>query len=92
MSITKPAVKDRMAIERCVMVEQDPLERARNFNEVNKGLALETALRESQRCLECKNRPCVSACPVNISIPDFIHEMKNGDFEKITRISRQSVI
>ena len=51
MSITKPAVKDRMAIERCVMVEQDPLERAKNFTAVNTGLALETALRESQRCL-----------------------------------------
>ena len=80
MSITKPAVKDRMAIERCVMVEQDPLERARNFNEVNKGLALETALRESQRCLECKKPSCMEGCPVSVNIPRFIGHVMEGDF------------
>jgi len=80
MSITKPAVKDRMAIERCVMVEQDPLERAKNFNEVNKGLALETALKESQRCLECKKPSCMEGCPVSVNIPRFIGHVMEGDF------------
>lgn len=69
MSIPKPSVKERMAIERCVMDEQDPLERAGNFGEVNLGLSMEIALKEAQRCLECKNPSCVEGCPVNVNIP-----------------------
>lgn len=55
--------------------------RAHNFNEVALGYTMETALDEASRCLNCKNRPCVQGCPVNISIPDFISKVKEKDFE-----------
>ena len=68
------------------MPSQAPEVRAHNFNEVALGYTAEIAVEEAQRCLECKNRPCVSACPVNISIPEFIHEIKNGEFEKAYQV------
>ena len=52
--------------------EQEPDVRNKNFDEVAKGYTEEMALNEASRCLNCKNRPCVSGCPVNIQIPDFI--------------------
>lgn len=55
--------------------------RARNFKEVALGYDEQTAVAEAQRCLNCKNRPCVSGCPVNIRIPEFIQKVKAGDFE-----------
>ena len=63
------------------MPTQAPEVRAHNFNEVALGYTAETALEEAQRCLNCKNRPCVEGCPVNIDIPDFISKIKEGDFE-----------
>ena len=63
------------------MPTQDPRVRARNFQEVALGYPMEIALEESKRCLNCKNRPCVNGCPVNIAIPDFIQEIKKGDLE-----------
>lgn len=60
---------------------QDPEIRAKNFKEVALGYTAEIAVAEAQRCLNCKNRPCVEGCPVNISIPDFISKIKVGDFE-----------
>ncbi|MBQ7445570.1 MAG: NADPH-dependent glutamate synthase [Clostridia bacterium] len=63
------------------MPTQEPAVRARNFNEVALGYTEEIALAEAQRCLNCKNRPCVTGCPVNVQIPDFIAKMKTGDFE-----------
>ncbi len=63
------------------MPVQQPLVRAGNFNEVALGYTPELAVAESKRCLNCKNRPCVEGCPVNISIPDFITKVKDGDFE-----------
>ncbi|MBO7503119.1 MAG: NADPH-dependent glutamate synthase [Clostridia bacterium] len=63
------------------MPTQEPAVRARNFNEVALGYDEETAVAEALRCLNCKNRPCVSGCPVNIRIPDFIAKMKERDFE-----------
>ena len=59
------------------MPTQDPKVRAHNFKEVATGYTEEIALAEADRCLNCKNRPCVAACPVNISIPEFIAEIKN---------------
>ncbi len=72
-----------MAIEpkKNIMPTQDPKERACNFHEVALGYDLETAQREAQRCLNCKNKPCVEGCPVNIDIPGFIDLIKNGDIE-----------
>ena len=72
------------------MPSQAPEIRAHNFDEVALGYPAEIAVEEAKRCLECKNRPCVSACPVNISIPEFIHEIKNGDFEKAYQIIYES--
>ena len=64
------------------MPSQAPEVRAHNFNEVALGYTAEIAVEEAKRCLECKNRPCVSACPVQIQIPEFIHEIKEGNFDK----------
>lgn len=63
------------------MPTQDPKVRARNFNEVALGYAEETAIAEANRCLNCRNKPCVAGCPVNVNIPDFISLIKKSDFE-----------
>ena len=71
------------------MPTQDPLVRAKNFDEVALGYSEETAVAEAERCLNCKNRPCVNGCPVNIAIPDFITKIKEGDFEGAYQIISQ---
>ena len=68
------------------MPTQDPKVRARNFSEVALGYTEEVAINEAQRCLNCKNMPCVAGCPVNINIPDFITLVKQGDFEGAYKI------
>ncbi len=72
-----------MAIEprKHAMPVQDPQQRARNFGEVALGYSEELALAEANRCLNCKNQPCVNGCPVNVRIPDFISKIKNKDYE-----------
>jgi glutamate synthase (NADPH/NADH) small chain len=60
--------------------EQDPKERARNFKEVNCGYLVEDAQLEAERCLMCPDQPCVSGCPVNIAIPDFILKITERDY------------
>ena len=60
---------------------QDPDVRNKNFEEVNLGYTYEEALNEASRCINCKNSPCVSGCPVNVQIPAFIDLLKNGDVE-----------
>lgn len=65
---------------RTPMREQDPLVRARNFEEVNCGYLVEDALLEAERCLMCPDQPCVRGCPVNIAIPDFIEKITEKDF------------
>lgn len=72
------------------MPSQDPKERAHNFNEVTLGYTMQMAVEEAQRCLNCKNRPCVSGCPVNISIPEFIAHIKESDFEGAYQVISQS--
>ena len=62
------------------MPSQAPEVRAHNFSEVALGYTAEIAVEEAKRCLNCKNQPCVDACPVNISIPEFIMHIKEGDF------------
>ena len=61
------------------MPTQEPSVRARNFKEVALGYPAEIAVEEAKRCLNCKNRPCVSGCPVNISIPEFISKIKSEE-------------
>ena len=75
------------------MPHQDPQVRARNFNEVALGYTREQAIDEAQRCLNCKHRPCVSGCPVQINIPEFIAKVAEGDFEAAYQIiSRDSAL
>jgi NADPH-dependent glutamate synthase beta chain and related oxidoreductases len=78
--------KERMAIERVRMPEQDPQQRNTNFDEVNLGLTEEQAIREAQRCLLCKNRPCVAGCPVRVRIPEFIAALAEGNLPEAARI------
>lgn len=72
------------------MPVQKPEVRAKNFEEVAQGYEEKTAVAEAQRCLNCKNKPCVEGCPVNIAIPDFISKVKTGDFEEAYNIISQS--
>lgn len=74
-------MKPNMSNIKNPMPSQDPLIRAHNFSEVALGYSEETAIDEALRCLNCKTMPCVSGCPVNIHIPDFIAKIKEGDFE-----------
>lgn len=64
------------------MPEQNPNVRNKNFAEVAIGYTEEMALEEADRCLQCKNRPCVAGCPVNVQIPEFIAAVKEKDFKK----------
>ena len=72
------------------MPTQAPEVRARNFQEVALGYPMEIALEEAKRCLNCKNRPCVAGCPVNIAIPDFIGQIREGNFEEAYQIISRS--
>jgi len=72
--------KERLAIPPQMMPEQDPKERIRNVNEVPIGYTPEQAIEEANRCLQCKNAPCVKGCPVEIDIPGFIRQIAEGDF------------
>ena len=65
---------------------QDPLVRNRNFKEVALGYDAETSIEEAKRCLNCKHHPCVSGCPVNISIPEFISLVAEGKFEEAYKV------
>lgn len=64
------------------MPEQDPNVRNKNFEEVSSGYTEEMAIEEAKRCLNCKHMPCVSGCPVNVKIPEFIHLVSEGRFEE----------
>ena len=79
-----------MSLKRNEMPTQDAKVRAHNFDEVALGYSEETAIDEAMRCLECKNMPCVGACPVKIHIPEFIAKIKEGDFEGAYQIISQS--
>ena len=79
-----------MSLKKNEMPVQDPVVRASNFSEVALGYSEETALDEAARCLNCKNMPCVSGCPVNIHIPAFIEKIKEGDFEAAYQVISES--
>ena len=72
------------------MPTQDGNVRRNNFDEVALGYTKEMAMEEAQRCLHCPTKPCISGCPVAVNIPDFIEEVKNGEFEKAYQIIRQT--
>ena len=70
--------------------EQAPKVRATNFDEVCLGYNKEEAMEEASRCLGCKKAKCVEGCPVSIHIPDFIHQVKEGNIEEAYRIISES--
>ena len=65
---------------------QEANERIKNFSEVELGFSDENAKKEALRCLNCKAKPCVSACPVGVSIPDFINKIANDDVKSAYNI------
>ncbi len=71
--------KQRMAIDRVAMPEQDATVRATNFREVNLGLTHQLAMLEAERCLQCPKPYCIDGCPVRVNIPRFIKLLRSGD-------------
>lgn len=71
-----------MSPKKVPMPEQDPNVRIKNFLEVALGYTEQMAMEEAQRCLNCKHKPCVSGCPVNVKIPEFVQLIAQGKFEK----------
>jgi len=69
----------RQRIPRQAMPEQDPQERIHNFSEVALGYSMELAVAEAQRCIQCKKPACVTGCPVQVRIPEFIKALREGD-------------
>lgn len=78
--LTQTSRERNMSPKKNPMPEQDPAVRVTNFDEVALGYDEETAINEAQRCLNCKNKPCVGGCPVNVRIPEFIACVAAGDF------------
>lgn len=76
--------------KKCPMPVQDPEIRKNNFEEVALGYTYEMAVNEARRCLNCKNKPCTTACPVSINIPAFIERIANEDMEGAYKIISQS--
>ena len=79
-----------MSLKKNEMPSQAPEVRNANFLEVALGYTEEQAIDEAKRCLNCKHRPCVGGCPVNVHIPDFIAKMAEGDFEGAYQVITQS--
>lgn len=72
------------------MPQQDPNVRKNNFDEVALGYTSDMAVTEAKRCLGCKNMPCISGCPVNVKIPDFISHIKKGEFEEAYKVIKET--
>ncbi len=79
-----------MSLKKNEMPSQDPNVRNKNFLEVALGYTKEQAIDEAQRCLNCKNKPCVTGCPVQIDIPAFVQEVAKGNFEEAYQIIAKS--
>ncbi len=80
--------KERQAIPRHDMPEQEPLVRAKNFKEVPFGYSIETAMEEAARCIECKKPKCIDGCPVGINIPGFIREIRRNNLQGAIRVMK----
>lgn len=78
--------KERVQGKRIKMPENAPMERNKNFFEVNIGLSEEQARKEAARCLDCPTPTCISGCPVNINIPGFVKEIERGEFLEGARV------
>ena len=86
MTTEKAATKTGAKAPRHPLPHRDPKERAKDFQEVALGFALEAALGEARRCLQCKKPACVAGCPVGIDIPGFILALGEERFEEAVRI------
>ena len=75
-----------MSMTKNPIPEQEPLVRNKNFDEVALGYTEEIAIDEAKRCLNCRQHPCVSGCPVNVRIPEFIAKVAEGEFEEAYKI------
>jgi len=75
-----------MSMTKNPIPEQEPLVRNKNFDEVAIGYTEEIAIDEAKRCLNCRQHPCVSGCPVNVRIPEFIAKVAEGEFEEAYKI------
>ncbi len=82
--------KERLAIPVQEMPQQDPQVRRGNMEEVALGYSHEQAILEAERCLQCKNAPCISGCPVSIDIPGFIQAIAKGDNKQAVDIIKGS--
>lgn len=89
VSVTKKGEIKMDMTKRIPVREQDPLQRATNFEEVCYGYNMEEAVLEAKRCLRCKHPKCVNGCPVNIDIPGFIREVAEGNMEEAIQVIRQ---
>ncbi len=78
--------KFNMSKTKVSMPEQEPNVRNKNFGEVALGYDLKMAQEEAHRCVQCKNQPCVHGCPVSVRIPEFIHQVVEGDLDKAYEI------
>jgi len=76
----------KLNLNRVEMPRQKPEVRAKNYNEVALGYSLEQALEEAERCIQCPKHPCVSGCPVEVDIPEFILALRNNKMEEAVRI------
>lgn len=79
-----------MSLKKVEMPVQDGEVRRNNFDEVTLGYTKEMAMEEAERCLHCPTKPCISGCPVSVNIPDFIEQVKLGEFEKAYQIIHQT--
>ncbi len=84
------AVQRNMDPKKCPMPVQDPMVRRNNFDEVALGYTYEMAVNEAKRCLNCKNKPCTTGCPVQIDIPAFIERVANEDMEGAYQVIAKS--
>lgn len=87
-----PSVKDRMAIPHQEMPSQEPEVRIHNMDEVALGYTESIAVAEANRCLDCKNKPCVQGCPVSIDIPRFIGRVAKKDFKGALGVIQEASI
>lgn len=85
-NLTQPVESQISQSRRQKPTEQDPAERIHNFSEVSHGFVDSQAVAEASRCLNCKHPMCVTQCPVSIKIPDFIHQVAQGDFAKAAEV------
>lgn len=80
----------KINLNRVPMPKQGPEKRSSNFNEVALGYTQDEAMAEAARCIQCPKHPCVGGCPVNISIPEFIKFLREGDMAKAVQIIKET--